>query len=279
MPNPPKQASRRARLGVALALLLIAGLATGLTLGLSGGSPSSHANDRDAKNGVESFKEHHPAEVAQGKGSHPDGGANSRQSHEAPEGEAAGAAGIGGTASEEGEATGSPAGSQVTGEGTEGNGVEEEANRPKGNEPSEGGRSEGKSPKGKKGKVGGKSPKHTQAKASFTISGGPSGALTPGASSPIVLTLANPNAVTIYVTSLHAAASGGSSACAASENLAVVQSDVSSSLSISIPAHGSVTLPNQGVSAPTLELRDLPVDQDACASTRFALSYSGSAHS
>jgi hypothetical protein len=48
---------------------------------------------------------------------------------------------------------------------------------------------------------------------------------------------------------------------------------------VRVPAGGSVTLPMQGVSAPTIRLLNLPVNQDACKNARFSLSYSGSAHS
>jgi hypothetical protein len=36
-------------------------------------------------------------------------------------------------------------------------------------------------------------------------------------------------------------------------------------------------LPAVGVAAPTIQLRDLPVNQDACQSASFPLSFSGSA--
>ena len=49
---------------------------------------------------------------------------------------------------------------------------------------------------------------------------------------------------------------------------------------IVLPAHGDVTLPAQGVAAPTIRLVDSGTDQTAaCAGETFSLTYSGSARS
>ena len=45
----------------------------------------------------------------------------------------------------------------------------------------------------------------------------------------------------------------------------------------SMPAGGSFRLPAQGVTTPSIQLRDLPVNQDACKNARFALEFTGSA--
>jgi hypothetical protein len=74
-------------------------------------------------------------------------------------------------------------------------------------------------------------------------------------------------------------APSGPPGCEPAVNLGIVQSDVSSAAPLDLPAHGSVTLPAQGHSAPTIQLLDLPRDQDACQSARFPLSFTGSAHS
>jgi hypothetical protein len=71
----------------------------------------------------------------------------------------------------------------------------------------------------------------------------------------------------------------GPPGCDPAVNLGIVQSDVSSGAPLEVPAHGSVTLPAQGHSAPTIQLLDLPVDQDACQGAAFPLSFNGSAHS
>jgi hypothetical protein len=115
----------------------------------------------------------------------------------------------------------------------------------------------------------------------FSISGNANALLYPGAPArPIVLTLSNPNSVAIYVTSLQVSVTASTSAgCSPATNLALTQSSASSAAPVRVPAGGSVTLPAQGVSAPTIRLLNLPVNQDACKNARFSLGYSGSAHS
>jgi large repetitive protein len=115
----------------------------------------------------------------------------------------------------------------------------------------------------------------------FSISGSTTALLYPGApAQPIALTLSNPNSVAIYVTALQVSVAGGASpGCSAATNLSLTQSSASSTAPARVPAGGSVTLPAQGVTAPTIRLLNLPVNQDACKNTRFSLSYSGSAHS
>ena len=54
--------------------------------------------------------------------------------------------------------------------------------------------------------------------------------------------------------------------------------DASAAKPLVVPAGGVVTVPSQGVLPPTIALRDLPVNQDACQNARFPLSFSGSAH-
>jgi hypothetical protein len=114
----------------------------------------------------------------------------------------------------------------------------------------------------------------------FTISGSLGGQLYPGAAPRrLPLTLTNPNGVAIYVTSLAVTVTSSPPGCPAAGNIALAQSSASSATPVQIPAKGSVTLPAQGVSAPTIALIDLPVNQDACKNTGFGLTYSGSAHS
>jgi hypothetical protein len=115
----------------------------------------------------------------------------------------------------------------------------------------------------------------------FAISGSTTALLYPGApAQPIALTLSNPNSVAIYVTALQVTVVGSNnSGCSAATNLGLSQSSASSNAPVRVPAGGSVTLPAQGVSAPTIRLLNLPVNQDACKNARFSLSYSGSAHS
>ncbi len=114
----------------------------------------------------------------------------------------------------------------------------------------------------------------------FIISGTPEGALYPGGPAlNIPLALFNPNPVPIYVTGLTVTVASSPEGCPAEENVRVTQSDASAEKPITVPANTAVTLPAQGVSAPSLQLLNLPVNQNACQNATFPLTYSGSAHS
>jgi hypothetical protein len=104
------------------------------------------------------------------------------------------------------------------------------------------------------------------------------GGLYPGAPAlPIPLTLSNQNPVPIFVTRLAVSSAAGPPGCQGDENLALTGAGVSSSAPLEVPAKSSVNLPAPGVAAPTIQLRNLPVDQDACQGASFPLSFSGSA--
>lgn len=105
------------------------------------------------------------------------------------------------------------------------------------------------------------------------------GALLPGAP-PVALplTIENPNSEPISVTELRVSATGGPAGCASADNLALGQSNASATTPLAVPGHGSVRLPSQGIDPPTIQLRELPVNQDACQGARFPLEFSGSAH-
>ena len=117
----------------------------------------------------------------------------------------------------------------------------------------------------------------------FTITGNATGTLYPGAApSTISLKIANPNSVTIYVTSVTITVSNAT--CNTATNIAIHQLDLSTAAptagQIAVPAGGSVTLPAQGVGAPTIRMIETGVNQaPACANQTFNLTYSGSAHS
>jgi len=103
-------------------------------------------------------------------------------------------------------------------------------------------------------------------------------ALSPGAPPvSLPLTIANPNPAPIRVTSLRVAATADPRGCPSAANLELTPAGVSSSAPLRVPAGGSVALPARGVSAPTIQLRDLPVNQDACQGVRFPLAFSGEA--
>lgn len=116
--------------------------------------------------------------------------------------------------------------------------------------------------------------------ASFSIRGQVAGPLYPGgASEPIALTIFNPNSFPIQVTALQAILGGGSVGCPAAGNITITQSGATVSSPLRVPANASVTLPAQGISAPAIQMVDRPVNQDACQSAAFTLSYTGSARS
>lgn len=104
------------------------------------------------------------------------------------------------------------------------------------------------------------------------------GALYPGAPAqalPVVIT--NPNPVPIFVTGLQVRATVDPAGCASAENLILAGSNASSAAPIKVPASGSVSLPAPGASAPSIQLRDLSVSQDACQRAQFPLAFSGTA--
>jgi hypothetical protein len=122
----------------------------------------------------------------------------------------------------------------------------------------------------------------TQAIESFSIGAGEvvGGLLYPRAApQAISVTLANPNGISIFVTSVTVTVPSGPAGCDSATNVSLTQSNVSSVAQVKILAHGSLTLPAQGRTAPTIQLLDLPVNQDACQSARFPLRFTGSAHS
>ena len=103
------------------------------------------------------------------------------------------------------------------------------------------------------------------------------GALFPGAApQPVPLTIANPNPAPIFVTRVTVATTGDPSGCGA-DNLALTPAGISTSAPLRVPANRSVDLPAAGVAPPSIQLRELPVNQDACQGATFPLAFSGSA--
>jgi hypothetical protein len=108
----------------------------------------------------------------------------------------------------------------------------------------------------------------------FQITGSVSG-LVLGVWQSIAVTVTSTNSVPIYVSSLHVTATSNTTGCGL-ENLELVQSNLSSSNTLIVPANGSLVVPAQA--APRIRLIDMPtVNQDACKRARFALSYTGTA--
>jgi hypothetical protein len=123
------------------------------------------------------------------------------------------------------------------------------------------------------------SPTTTSPSGTFTISGALPGLLSPGATLPLSLTVSNEFDFDLSVTALTVTVAPGSSqpGCDGPANLQVTQSNVAGgSVSIVVPAHGSVTLPAQGATAPQVTMLDLATNQNACKNAVFTFSFSGS---
>jgi hypothetical protein len=89
--------------------------------------------------------------------------------------------------------------------------------------------------------------------------------------------ISNPNPAAIEVTSLTVAVIPDRPGCAADPNFAVTPAGVTPESPLDIPAGGSVSLPTEAAAAPTLALRELPVDQNACQGASLHLVFSGEA--
>lgn len=89
--------------------------------------------------------------------------------------------------------------------------------------------------------------------------------------------ISNPNPVPIEVTSITIAIVGDSPDCPA-ENFELSPASVSPMAPLGVPANGSVSLPTETTSAPTIDMLDLPVNQDACRGTQVPLALGGEAH-
>ncbi len=103
--------------------------------------------------------------------------------------------------------------------------------------------------------------------------------LYPGAAPvELPLRLENPNPIPLLVTAIGVGVSRDPVGCDSATNLVLTGSSASAARPVTIPARGSVGLPAPGASAPTIQLRDLPLNQDACQNAQFPLTFSGSAH-
>jgi hypothetical protein len=114
----------------------------------------------------------------------------------------------------------------------------------------------------------------------FTITGSATGALYPGAAGePIAVTISNPNAVPIYVTSVTVTLNTSSlpAGCSAS-GYEINQASIPAA-GVIVAANGSISLPAQGASAPSVQMLDTGTNQDSCQNAQLGLDYTGSAHS
>lgn len=87
----------------------------------------------------------------------------------------------------------------------------------------------------------------------------------------------NPNPVPIEVTSLTVAVEPDNPGCPGDPNFAVSPAGLTPAAPLSVPAGGSVSLPNPAAAAPTLALRERPVDQNACQGATVRLVFNGEA--
>jgi hypothetical protein len=92
------------------------------------------------------------------------------------------------------------------------------------------------------------------------------------------LRLTNPNPDPIAVTSLTFSFAADPPGCPSAENFIIVPSDASAATPLRIPAESSIDLPAQGISAPAIAMRELPVDQNACQGAALELKLEGEAH-
>lgn len=90
---------------------------------------------------------------------------------------------------------------------------------------------------------------------------------------PIPVRIVNPNAVAVTVTSLTVAVSADPPGCPANPNLELGASSLSPTTPVVLPAGGELTLPSGPISAPTIALRELPFNQDACQGASFPLRF------
>jgi hypothetical protein len=101
--------------------------------------------------------------------------------------------------------------------------------------------------------------------------------LYPGdAAQQVPLAIGNPNSVPIEVTSLTATVADAPPDCGA-ENFQLSASNASAESPLVVPAEGTVELPSGSLSAPSIVLLDLPVNQDACQGADLELHLSGEA--
>jgi hypothetical protein len=114
----------------------------------------------------------------------------------------------------------------------------------------------------------------------FRISGDVSN-LVPGVPVDVPLTLANPNAQPIQVTSVRAeiAPGGDPPRCPAATYVVLEQPvGITAAAPVVVPARDEVVV-HEYARAPRITLLATAADEDACKGTSFELTYTGSAHS
>ena len=121
----------------------------------------------------------------------------------------------------------------------------------------------------------------------IAIGARPIGALYPGASQPVNLTISNPSDGPVTVNSLSVTIDDATTrngapdpGCDGSTNFAVTHQLVAPHAALVIAAHASRSLADLGVPEdqwPTIHMLDLPTNQDDCKGAVLSLVYSGTA--
>jgi hypothetical protein len=93
---------------------------------------------------------------------------------------------------------------------------------------------------------------------------------------PIPVRISNPNPVAIEVTALSVAIGEAPADCGA-ENFQLQPASASPVEPVLVPAEGSADLPTAGIAAPTIQMLNLPIEQDACLEAEIPLVFSGEA--
>jgi hypothetical protein len=102
--------------------------------------------------------------------------------------------------------------------------------------------------------------------------------LMPGApAQQLPVRIVNPNPAPIEVTSLTVSVTPEASGCAGDTNFAVTPAGLSPAAPLPVPAGGSASLPTATATAPSVAMRELPVDQNACQGATVRLDFSGEA--
>jgi hypothetical protein len=95
-------------------------------------------------------------------------------------------------------------------------------------------------------------------------------ALFPGRPRSALVTVVNPNDVPVEVTRLTVALASDPPGCPV-ESFRLIPSSASSDSPLALPAGESVALPSGSISAPAIEMLNLPVNQDACLGAKLDL--------
>lgn len=94
---------------------------------------------------------------------------------------------------------------------------------------------------------------------------------------PLQVVVTNPNDVPVEVTRLSVSLAGDPTSCPA-ENFRLTPSSASPGSPLPVPAGGSIELPSGAISAPSIEMLNLPENQDACSGAALELVFEGEAH-